>query len=216
MAYLDLKKVPLPPANRRHSQHQEYLGFVARQIERLLWIRKTWFMAFVALAGGLSFFALYDIDEHYLRWTYREHSTVQEIRVRTLSRFASLPVQKGDPKEQILAQYLAEKQSPLTDYAGLISRMPHWKLLVAIAQAESNLCKKTQRNNCWGIGPGTPLTYEDIAQGLYHASYLLSKFDQMGMKKPETLVHTYVGYYNPSWIRAVNDVFYELQERGLQ
>jgi hypothetical protein len=110
---------------------------------------------------------------------------------------------------------LAEKNSPLVNYAGEIARMENWKLILGIAQAESNLCKKTDKNNCWGIGPGGPWTYNDISESLHYVNYLIDKYDGLGMSRPETMVHTYVGYYNPNWITAVNDVFYELQARGL-
>lgn len=155
-------------------------------------------------------------DNDYLAADYRNASEVEKIRVNALARNNFLPVAGTDPKVGVLAEYLREKKSPLASYAGILSRLPNWKLLVGIANAESNLCKKTDKNNCWGIGPGGPWTFEEISQSLYYANYLLTKFDRLGMDKPETLVRTYVGYHNPNWITAINDVFYELNERGLR
>ncbi|MDP2933248.1 MAG: hypothetical protein Q8N81_03900 [bacterium] len=216
MPNFDIKKVPVMPASPRHSKHQKFLHYGKLQANRRHWARVGWSVGLLTLGVFISTASLSRGDGEYYVWSYEQQSAVESLRLRSLARFNVLPVTGEDPKEQALAQYLTDKKSPLVGYAGLLSRMPNWKMLVGIAHAESNLCKKTDRNNCWGIGPGSPWSYEDISQSLYHANYLLTKFKEQGMKKPETLVRTYVGYYNPNWINAVNDVVYELEQRGLQ
>jgi hypothetical protein len=124
-------------------------------------------------------------------------------------------VESVDPKTDSIVEYLADKKSPLVDYAGIIARSPNYKLLIGIAQAETNLCKKTLSNNCWGIGPGSPFYYDDIKFSLYYADYLIEKYESLGMDTPEKMVRTYVGYHNPTWIEAINNVFYDLEVRGL-
>lgn len=216
MPSFDIVRVPLPPSSPRHTRHGEFL-----KVQKTLGLRRhlrrirygSLFTVLGVLVLGVS---LVSGDSQYYRWTYEQQAAIEGIVARAIARSAALPVIKDDPKQEILAEYLSEKKSPLAGYAGLLSRMPNWKLLVGIAHAESNMCKKTNRNNCWGIGPGSPWSYEDIAQSLYHADYLLSKFNKLGMKSPESLVRTYVGYQNPNWVRAVNNVFDELEQRGLQ
>src|SRR5205823_6242644 len=108
---------------------------------------------------------------------YQAQSDVQSLRTLAAAHPNPLPLQDNDPKLAALKQYLVDKKSPLAKYAGEISRMPNWKTLLGIAQAESNLCKKTSKNNCWGIGPNnTPLTYNDISESLYYANFLLNKY----------------------------------------
>lgn len=65
----------------------------------------------------------------------------------------------ADARAEILRQYLAKHGSPLEPYADLIVRVSDengfdFRWLVAIAQQESNLCKRIPDNsyNCWGWG----------------------------------------------------------------
>ena len=147
--------------------------------------------------------------------TAEQQAEQEKVRVHAMNRFNQLPVQNVDPKTDAVEAYLVEKKSPLKDYAGLIARSPNYKLLLGIAQAETNLCKKTTTNNCWGIGPGKPFYYDDIKYSLYYADYLIEKYESLGMDSPEKMVKTYVGYHNPGWVEAVRDVFYDLEVRGL-
>lgn len=216
MPNFDLKKLAVPPSSPRHSQHRRYLEFIKTRATRRFWRRMNWSAVFLAATSLVTANALLVSDREALAANYETASVVQGIRMDNLARYNTLPVEQPDAKAQILADYLVEKKSPLAAYAGELARLPNWKLLVGIANAESNLCKKTDRNNCWGIGPGGPWTFGEITESLYYANYLLSKFDKLGMDDPETLVRTYVGWHNPNWVSAIHDVFYELQERGLQ
>jgi len=65
----------------------------------------------------------------------------------------------GDARPILIRNYLKKYQSPLTPYADFIFATSQkygidYRLLVAIAQQESNLCKKIPPNshNCWGWG----------------------------------------------------------------
>jgi hypothetical protein len=216
MASFDLRKKVIRPSDPQHTRHLAYQKMAARQATRRMFLRTAWLGVFFVCGLFLTGGAFVQAETAYGARVYTDLSEIQKIRVQSLARGVQLPVTELDPKAELLTQYLAQKNSPLAEYAGLISRLPNWRLLVGIANAESGLCKNTDKNNCWGIGPGKPFAYDDISESLYHANYLLSRFDSMGMKKPETLVRTYVGYYNPNWIEAIHDVFYELQQKGLQ
>jgi hypothetical protein len=53
-----------------------------------------------------------------------------------------------------VAAYLRTYNSPLVDHAEAIVKTANWKKIVALANAESSLCRKypIQTNNCWGVG----------------------------------------------------------------
>jgi hypothetical protein len=216
MSNFDLRKKTIKPSDPKHTRHAQYQKAASRFATRRVLARAAWAGAFFIFGLFLVGNAALKSEAAYGGRIYADLSEIQKVRARSLARGNQLPVMDKDPKADILTEYLVQKNSPLADYAGLISRLPNWRLLVGIANAESGLCKKTDKNNCWGIGPGSPFTYDDISESLYHANYLLTRFDSLGMKKPETLVRTYVGYYNPNWIEAIHDVFYELQQKGLQ
>jgi len=213
----DIKRKPLRPSHPRHSQHQKFLEQLKAQAAKRHWVRNFAAMSFFAAFLFLYFNAAVATDQDHLTWVYQERSEIQKIRINSLARSAVLPVEAEQPQTDQIAEFLREKNSPLADYAGLIARMPHWKLILGIAQAESNLCKRTDKNNCWGIGPGGPWTYEEIEDSLYHVNYLIQRYQALGMdmERPETMVRTYVGFQNPNWVAAIYDVFSELEERGL-
>ncbi|HLC44739.1 MAG TPA: hypothetical protein VJK50_02765 [Patescibacteria group bacterium] len=218
MGSLDIRKKVVRPSDSSHSKYRAWRTATVIRA-RAMSVRRT------ALASGLIALTILLIvpqivlaERQYWSWAGGEQSAIQNIRVGYLNRYPQLPLQENDPKLQALIAYLQDKKSPLVKYAGELSRLPNWKVLLGIAQAESNLCKKTNKNNCWGIGPNnTPLTYNDISESLYYANYLMNKYDQLGMnpQKPETIVKTYVGYEHPGWVNTIHSVFYELAQRGL-
>lgn len=217
MRRFDIKKRIIPPSNPRHSQHGRYRAFARARAEKKFWARNAFTAIFLLIFTVTTAGILISETQTAGSSAYGLQSSVQQIRARYLARqYVPLPVSRHDPKLDVLQRYLSEKRSPLADYAGILSRLPNWKLILGIAHAESNLCKKTDRNNCWGIGPGSPFYYDDISESLYYANYLIDKYRSLGMQNPETMVQRYVGHYSSNWVTAVHDVFYELAERGLQ
>jgi len=68
-------------------------------------------------------------------------------------------IKTGDARPVIIKQYLEKYHSPLTPYSDYIFQTSEkygldYRLLIALAQQESNLCKKIPVNshNCWGWG----------------------------------------------------------------
>ena len=215
MANFDIVKKKISIRDKRHAQHKVFLRRMRQKAHRLHIWRKSWSLV---LTASFVMFAGVSMWQHQA--TAFEHAGIQQsesqkIRAEAIARFNNLPVEGVDPKMGTLVEYLSEKKSPLVDYAGIIARSPNYRLLIGIAQAETNLCKKTTTNNCWGIGPGSPFYYDDIKFSLYYADYLIEKYDALGMDTPEKMVQTYVGYHNPTWIEAIHDVFYELEIKGL-
>ncbi|OGE80607.1 MAG: hypothetical protein A2826_01635 [Candidatus Doudnabacteria bacterium RIFCSPHIGHO2_01_FULL_43_23] len=215
MANFDVVRKKISIKDVRHAQHKDFLRRLSQRAHRLHRLRVAWS---AVLTVGFVLFSGVSIWQHQARaleYTAVQQAELQKVRLHALTRFNNLPVESVDPKTDSIVEYLADKKSPLVDYAGIIARSPNYKLLIGIAQAETNLCKKTLSNNCWGIGPGSPFYYDDIKFSLYYADYLIEKYESLGMDTPEKMVRTYVGYHNPTWIEAINEVFYDLEVRGL-
>lgn len=137
---------------------------------RLLYFLTFFIAAPVTLATSL--FALQVVEGHKTvevaaQPKHEEALAIAEPRYGA-QVFASLPdpidtvegsVTASDARVEIIRQYLEQYNSPLLPYAqDLVATSDRYgldfKLLVAIAQQESNLCKKAPSGtyNCWGWG----------------------------------------------------------------
>ena len=131
---------------------------------------------------------------------------------------------KADARPVIIERYLAKYKSPLLPYAKQIFEISetygfdyYW--IVAIAQQESNLCKKIPEDshNCWGYGihkNGT-LKFEsyDLALKSY-AEYLKREYFDKGLNTPELIMKKYCPHSDGSWARGVQQ-FIDEMEKGL-
>ncbi|MFH0943120.1 MAG: hypothetical protein V1810_03020 [Candidatus Beckwithbacteria bacterium] len=129
-------------------------------------------------------------------------------------------VKSDDAIPEIIKSYLKQYNSPLLPYADYIvtsSRRYYIdpRLIVAIAQQESNLCKKipSDSHNCWGWGihsQGTLKfsTYKEaidtVTQGL--AQNYLGK----GLITPEEIMGIYTPLSDGSWARGVQQFLDEM------
>lgn len=127
----------------------------------------------------------------------------------------------ADARYEILYSYLEKYNSPLlayTDYLIAASERYNldFRLLVAIAQQESNLCKKAPEDshNCWGWGihsKGTlrfasyPEAIEVVAKGL-REEYL-----DKGYQTPEEIMKKYTPLSNGSWAAGVHQFLAEME-----
>lgn len=130
-------------------------------------------------------------------------------------------VEASEARPIIIERYLARYNSPLLPYAQKIFELSetygfeyYW--IVAIAQQESNLCKKIPENshNCWGYGihkKGT-LTFEsyDLALESY-AAYLKTEYFDKGLNTPELIMKKYCPHSNGSWARGVRQFINEME-----
>jgi hypothetical protein len=130
----------------------------------------------------------------------------------------------ADARSRIIRNYLHKYASPLEPYSQNIVDISDkysldYRLLVAIAQQESNLCKKIPEGsyNCWGFGiygdlitrfNNYPEALEKVAQTL-KAEYL-----DRGLTTPEAIMAKYTP---PSlekggpWAKGVNQFMLELE-----
>jgi hypothetical protein len=92
--------------------------------------------------------------------------------------------------ENKVEQFLLDNYSPLAGHTKVLMRQNNWKKIIALANAESTLCRRfpTGTNNCWGVGGnslwqlGTGLDEGIIAMNRFLNTYPLraaKKYSQM-------------------------------------
>ena len=136
--------------------------------------------------------------------------------VPTVSGYATV----GDARAEIVRQYLRFYDSPLEPYAPHIVDTADrygldYRLTTAIAQQESNLCKKIppESNNCWGWGihsRGT-LGFSSFGEGIDTVSKgIREEYLDKGFKSIEEIMGKYTPLSNGSWAEGVNKFMDEM------
>lgn len=152
--------------------------------------------------------------------------------------FASLPsfddsiqtsVKTADARAEIIRQYLHQYESPLEPYSELIVELSDqnnfdYRWLVAIAQQESNLCKRIPENsyNCWGWGiypdPANPevlkvTRFDSFPDALRRIAPQFTRIFLKGnySKDPMEVMKTYTPPSDGSWANGVNHFFEKLK-----
>lgn len=144
--------------------------------------------------------------------------------------YAALPQSSGevagvataaDAREEIIRQYLEKYKSPLLPYAAQILEASDkygldFRFLVAIAQQESNLCKKIPADsyNCWGWGihsrgtlrfQGYPEAIETVARGLREDYF------NKGYTTPEEIMGKYTPLSPGTWAKGIRQFLEEME-----
>jgi hypothetical protein len=127
----------------------------------------------------------------------------------------------ADARPLLIKKYLEKYKSPLAPYSDLIFQISedygfeyYW--IVAIAQQESNLCKKAPEGtyNCWGYGihkKGT-LGFDSYEVAIKsYAEYLKREYFDKGLNTPELMMKKYCPGSNGSWAAGVNQFIEELK-----
>lgn len=130
-------------------------------------------------------------------------------------------VLEDDARPILIRNYLEKYKSPLAPYSELIVELSktygfdyYW--MVAIAQQESNLCKKIPENsfNCWGYGihkKGT-LRFENYELALRsYAEYLKREYFDKGLNTPELIMKKYCPSSNGSWAYGVSKFINDIE-----
>ncbi len=123
-------------------------------------------------------------------------------------------VRADDARILLVKRYLERYKSPLLPYSQLIVELSDtygfdYRWMVAIAQQESNLCKKipAESHNCWGYGihaKGT-LRFENYDLALRSfASYLQKSYFDKGLDTAELMMTKYCPHSNGSWAYGIN------------
>ncbi|MGE5392349.1 MAG: hypothetical protein ACM3NH_01255 [Candidatus Saccharibacteria bacterium] len=128
---------------------------------------------------------------------------------------ATEPALEVDPNVEILKNYLISKNSPLAEYSEHLLSQPNWKMIIAISQSESNMCKRQLGHNCWGIGGGNLRKYPSFAEGISDANNVISKYVARGADTPDEMVLRYVAWNNRNWVKAANQTLGQLNNLPL-
>ena len=132
------------------------------------------------------------------------------------------PQQQQETQEKVLAAklktYLKEKNSPFADYADVLAKQSHWKLLLAISFAESSFGKNCVDFNCSNIGvkPGHPYWHKYANYGEWMVDFNKLLDQRYGDWTLEQMNGVYVQPKNSNWLLATKQVLSELQERGIE
>lgn len=133
----------------------------------------------------------------------------------------SQSITTGEARPLILKKYLEKHNSPITSYADLIFQTSEkwgidYRLMMAIAQCESNLCKRIPEGsyNCWGFENGDTrfLSWEQALNQV--AKTLKEGYIDQGLTTPDQIMPKYAP---PSvekggpWAKCVNQFLQELE-----
>lgn len=130
-------------------------------------------------------------------------------------------IEGDDARPITIRKYLEKYNSPLIPYSDLIFEVSqtygfdyYW--IVAIAQQESNLCKKAPEDshNCWGYGihkRGT-LKFDNYELAIKSfAEYLKEEYFDKGLNTPELMMTKYCPSSNGSWAFGVQQFIDEME-----
>lgn len=128
----------------------------------------------------------------------------------------------SDARVEILRSYLRKYYSPLEPYAATLveeadKNSLDYRLLTAIAQQESNLCKiiPPETHNCWGWGihsRGT-LGFESYDEGIKTVSAgIKENYIDYGFLTVEDIMSKYTPLSNGSWANGVNQFMAEMED----
>lgn len=148
------------------------------------------------------------------------YTETPETSALTLPSF-STNFTTADARPLIIKNYLARYKSPLTPYSQLIvdiSDKYHldYRILIAIAQQESNLCKRIPPNsyNCWGFGiyGDKVIRFDNYLQGVEIVAKALKRdYIDKGLDTPEKIMAKYTPPSLGSWAEGVNQFLIDLE-----
>ena len=190
----------------------------------------TVFLVITPLTLGISLFSLFsikssDMVKHDPNTSNLLTSPQSGVRV-----YASLPVKfplvseqitSADARPEILRQYMESFGSPLAPYSELIVQTADkysldFRLITAIAQQESNICKviPPESYNCWGwgiTGQGT-LGFSSFQDGIEKVSEgIRSDYLNKGFTSVNEIMSKYTPLSNGSWADGVNKFMSEME-----
>lgn len=117
-----------------------------------------------------------------------------------------------------LQQFLSAMHSPLAQASETIAGQEHWKLILAIAFAESTMGKNCADNNCSNIGvkPGAPSwrSYASYSAWVVDFNRLLDK--KYSDWTLEEMCGVYVKPCNPNWLAATKQILDSLKEQNIE
>lgn len=179
---------------------------------------------------GISLFSLFSLKASALAAKQPINTNLLSTPLSGVRVYASLPsktssvsdsIGSADARPEIVRQYLDYYNSPLVPYADLLVQTADkysldFRLIAAIAQKESNLCKIIPPGsyNCWGWGitGESTLGFDSYEQGIEIVSKgLRENYLDKGYTTTEEIMSKYTPLSNGSWAEGVNQFMTEMQ-----
>ena len=196
----------------------------------------TIFIVFTHLTLTISLFGLLQFSRNEELKSLVAQQQKQVLGAKSpLELYSALPkaifsisqaVTSSDARPVIIRNYLEKYNSPMLPYADFIVKVSDkygldYRLLVAIAQQESNLGKKIPPNsyNAWGWGvhsQGT-LKFSSWEEGIETvAKGLKEDYIDKGYNTPEKIMKKYTPLSKGSWAFGVKQFLQEMDKTPLQ
>lgn len=184
----------------------------------------------ISLTFGLTLFTLYFLDHVKEGKNLLDQQAEGLISKNQYEFYAAVPqvlstfstaVEAADARPELIRRYLEKYHSPLLPYTDLIVGLSDkygldFRLIVSIAQCESNVCKVIPNGsyNCWGFENGAT-HFRSWEQALEQVAKTLKEgYIDQGLTTPEQIMPKYappsVAKGGP-WARCVNQFMNELQ-----
>lgn len=188
------------------------------------------FFTITPLTLGVSLFSLYSLQNNKLAKVTVPQENLFISPQSGVRVFASLPIDtplvkeeigSSDARPEIVRNYLKKYNSPLIPHADLIVKTADkyqvdFRLITAIAQQESNLCKIIPPGgyNCWGWGitGSSTLGFDSFEHGIEIVSEGIRRlYLNKGYKTVEDIMSKYTPMSNGSWARGVSQFMAEME-----
>lgn len=176
---------------------------------------------------GVSLFSLFSLNKISKTQAVESPAVYSNSGLRI---YASLPssipsvsgtIEAKDARSEIVKQYLTRYDSPLISLSDYIVQVSDkyeldYRLIPAIAQQESNLCKLIPpgSHNCWGWGihsQGT-LGFDSYQQAIDEVSRgLREEYLNKGYDTVDLIMSKYTPMSNGSWAFGVNKFMSEME-----
>jgi hypothetical protein len=184
------------------------------------------FFVITPVALGVSLFSLFSLEntkKPEVLGVYTENNKGVRVYASLPSEFPSVSgiATSNDARPEILRNYLIRYNSQLEPYSKYLVEIADkynldFRLLPAIAQQESNLCKFIPPGgyNCWGWGihsEGT-LGFDSFEEAIETVAYgLKNEYINKGYETPEEIMSKYTPLSNGSWARGVTQFMSEME-----
>lgn len=188
------------------------------------------FFVVTPLTLGISLFSLFSLTKNNLVKEKFDNINLITSPESGISVYASLPanipsvsdsVESADARPEIVKKYLQNYSSPLVPYANLIVETAEkysmdFRLITAIAQQESNLCKIIPPNsyNCWGWGIHSKgsLGFDSYEEAIETVSKgIKEEYLEKGYSTIEDIMSKYTPQSNGSWAAGVNSFMLDME-----
>lgn len=128
-------------------------------------------------------------------------------------------VHKQQKLTQEVQSYLISQRSPLAEYTSTLVTLRNWKQIVALANAESTLCRNypTSLANCWGVGGSNLWDMGDnLGQGVVAMNHFLNQYPKGPVKYSQMSFERMNGFYKQPaaehWLYNAQTVYNDLAD----